>query len=169
MTTPPNDDLAKKYIDDAMKFMRVSDEQGTIKVLTEGIEKVPDYASLYTFRAACFADHEKYEEALKDFDKAISLTQDNHSLSMIYMSKAFMKCMSKKFDDFDDDFKKAIETNPKNAIALQLYGENLIRRNMGSQALTYLEKAKELFEKEGCTDMLYETDELIERAKQQKN
>ena len=53
----------------------------------------------------------KFEEAIKDFDKAIELNPQD---AEVYIERGFMKFLLTKYEEAFEDYKKAGELDPQN-------------------------------------------------------
>ena len=85
-----------------------------ITYLSLGIEKYPENENLYFWRAFYFNVFKKYEEAVKDYNKAIELDPNN---SVNYNNRSLAKYNLKQYEEAIKDLDKAIELDPNNSVA----------------------------------------------------
>lgn len=72
-----NETTAQEYYQKSFQFIHAGNTQDAIDLLTLAIEKDPSFFEAYHNRGAMYYYQKNYSEALKDFDKAISLSRRN--------------------------------------------------------------------------------------------
>ncbi|MDX1921068.1 MAG: tetratricopeptide repeat protein, partial [Candidatus Caenarcaniphilales bacterium] len=80
------------------------------KVIEANPKPESKLSEAYLKRGISYLKTEKFEEALKDFDKAIELTPN---LEQAYNQRGLAKANLGKQEEAIKDFDKAIEINPK--------------------------------------------------------
>src|SRR5688572_7536908 len=81
-----------KYYEGQAKFLlEKQDVEGALKILTVGINHIPDSTSLYNYRAVILEALMLYEEAIKDFTSGLERTEDSKTKSMFLSSRGGTK------------------------------------------------------------------------------
>ncbi len=95
----------------AIELFENQDYISSVKLLSELINKQPEYSEAYHYRALAFAKLLRYKESITDFQKALNIVPDN---ARIYSDRAlvfhFMGEQQKSLADFD----KAAALEPDN-------------------------------------------------------
>ncbi|MDX2105037.1 MAG: tetratricopeptide repeat protein [Candidatus Melainabacteria bacterium] len=109
--------------------------------LDKGIVENPGIAKFYYMRGALFATQKKYDEALKDQDKAIELSKDNTVTAGAYLNKALTYVNLKQDEQAEANFKKALEFKPDLDVIHLEYGKLLFTKGDNENAAIHLDKA----------------------------
>ncbi len=114
----------------------------SLSVSSSLIAKQPSYAPYYYLRGLTYLQKENYKAGLKDFDKAVSLEQNN-AIYLFYRAMAYDKLND--FPNAEKDLLLSMESNPDGSNTYNylgyLYAEKGIKKD---KSLTYLKKAVEL-------------------------
>jgi len=89
------------------------DFENSIKAYSTSL-KLNEYAGAYYNRGVAYAKQQKYNEEIKDYDKAIELNPD---LAEAYYNRGLAYVVLGKYNRAIEDFNKAIELNPDDAEA----------------------------------------------------
>jgi tetratricopeptide (TPR) repeat protein len=92
-----------------LTYMRNNVWKDEITLSTDSIKKSPGKARPYNNRGDALVDKDRFEEANKDFDKAIELLP---TFAMAYYNRGNMYQKQKKYDQALADFNKAIRYRP---------------------------------------------------------
>ncbi|MDZ4748748.1 MAG: tetratricopeptide repeat protein [Saprospiraceae bacterium] len=92
-------------VNSVLTSMRNNVWKDEITLSTDSIKKSPGKARPYNNRGDALVDKERFEEAIKDFDKAIELLP---TFSMAYYNRGNMYQKQKKYDQALADFNQAI-------------------------------------------------------------
>lgn len=131
---PVNDETEKSEVD-------IKEINKKIDHLTDRLGKSPDDVTLLSERGKAYAEIEKGEQALADFDKVIALkpTAENYNNRALVLAKHL-----KKMDEALAGHTKAIELDPNYATAYkdraEIYREMATEKG-GNEAKALLEKA----------------------------
>lgn len=101
-------------------FNVLGDRQHALSFLSQSIAANPDFPDAYLGRANDLAGIERYEQALKDYDKYVSLRDDD---AEAYQNRGIAYYHTDKFNEALADCNKALELSPKDAGILTLRGE----------------------------------------------
>ena len=116
--------------------LRIVDEVKARKIpLSERKQRVAQY-----LRADLLLDLEMYHEAISAYDDILSQTQDG----VAYGNRGLAHWECGKFEAALNDYEKAIELDPKNAILLRGAGEMCIKLKRPKEATGYLLRAIKL-------------------------
>ncbi len=107
---------------------RNGDHDARIAYMTKAIEILPTYAEAYAGRGHGYMDEKKYDLALADFNKAISLKPSlaavlRQSFVVIYIERASDSMNIGHYQTGMDDLTKALQLDPHNARALGDLGD----------------------------------------------
>jgi len=103
--------------------------------------KLKEYAEVYNNRGVAYAKLNKYEQAIKDYDRAIEL---NPALAEVYNNRGITYAELNKYDQAIEDYDKAIELNPNYADAYNNRGITYTKLNKYEQAIEDYNRAIEL-------------------------
>ncbi|HEC56454.1 MAG TPA: tetratricopeptide repeat protein [Candidatus Syntrophoarchaeum butanivorans] len=105
-----------------------------------------EHAKAYYNRGLVYAEQEKYDEAIKDFDKAIELNPDD---AEAYHNRGIAYTKLGEYDEAIKDFDKAIELNPDDAEAYHNRGNAYARLGEYERAREDMLHAGNLFTDKG--------------------
>merc|ERR1719335_200222 len=91
---------------------QAKDYQEAIKHFTEAISHDPNDHVFYSNRSACFASLEKYDKALEDGTKCVSLKPD---WPKGYTRKGLAQFFLKQYDDAAETYKVGLKLAPEDA------------------------------------------------------
>ena len=91
-----------------------------LDIVDKAIELNPTDPDFYYSRGIINTEREKYSKAIEDFDKALSLGDDNEFRIFLYRGVA--KLSLEQYDSALEDLNSAIEMDPKNASAYHSRG-----------------------------------------------
>lgn len=110
--------------------------------LTRGKSNTPDYypknSSTQESRGISSSELEKYEEALKEFDKDL---ESNPKDAEIWRNKGFVLYVLGRYEEALEAFNNSLEIDPKNAYAWGFKGSTLYMLGRPEEALKSLDKA----------------------------
>lgn len=102
----------------------------------------------YTKRALCYDNLKKYEEAVKDYTKVLEIDpNDNNARIFRGRAYAFLNLVKLAIDDLS----LALTKEPSNTTALYFWGFVYVLSDDKVKALTDLQKACDLGDKDACT------------------
>lgn len=111
--------LVNQKFYEALKFYKIGDYDGTIKLLTEAIALNPNFALTYNNRGNAYQGLKQYDRAIADYDKAIAL-KPNYAFAYNNRGNAYAKF--KQYNRAIADYDKAIELKPEYAEAYFIRG-----------------------------------------------
>ncbi len=124
-------DFELRYIK-GLAFDKLGDLQQAITAFSQSISENPEYAGgAYFNRGKDFADLERYPQALKDYDKYISLVNDDADA---YNYRGIVYYKTNKPDEAIADYTKCIQLNPKQKYALSNRGQIYIEQKQTDKA-----------------------------------
>ncbi|HXD30630.1 MAG TPA: tetratricopeptide repeat protein [Pyrinomonadaceae bacterium] len=109
------------------------------------IELTPDDDKAYYNRGNAFRSLRRYNEALADYDRTIEL---NSGHPWAHLDRGAINVMLERYESALSDFALSIEKNPSNPDAYLYSGRLLIDLGSSHQAISYLEKAAQLGDRE---------------------
>lgn len=112
---------ARSNEDAAELLFKRGHREDAIRSISEAIKKQPKYGPLYTTRGRYHLRNERYELAIADFEKAMTI-DPSQKQDWIYRMKAEGNVNLHKFDAAIDDLKKAIALK-KNDEYFKMLGE----------------------------------------------
>lgn len=136
--------MQKKNTEDAVRDLKAGNFEKALKSFDALIENVDNDPDLFSYRGVALLNLNRKQEALKDFNKAVSLQPD---YSYRYASRAFAKDALGDLDGAIEDYKKAIELDPDDAIAHNNLGLLIEKSGNQSAAKKHFESADELADK----------------------
>lgn len=120
---------------------RIPEAAAEMKKLLDGKSDRDTYISL----AQIYEKGKNYDEMSKALDAADKLSEGKDEKESIAFMRGAMYEKMKKFDAAETEFRKVLESNPKNASALNYLGYMLADRNVRlPDALKYIKEAVEL-------------------------
>ena len=125
-----------------LSFDRTKVWQNTEKLWTDVIEKYPNKAPIaHNNRGTYYRSNKKYDAALADFNKAISLKSDYH---LAYNNRGNVYFNQRKFEQAAADYTKVLEIKPDNEKAYGNRGGVYIEQKKYDLAEKDLTKAIEI-------------------------
>lgn len=124
-----------------------SDEGKTDEAVAELRKMLDGKSDLDTYIeiAETYQKGHNYPEAAKALDAAEKLAKDDKSRATVYFSRGALYERQKKFDLAEKEFRKVIDTDPKNASALNYLGYMLADENVRvPEAQDYIKRALDL-------------------------
>ena len=109
-----DDKEIEKRIDALNELAEAKDWEALEQAATQFIEDYPDRAEGYFFRGNAKGGLKQYDEAIKDYDKAIEL---NSEVAVIYNNRGNAKNELDQYIEAIKDFDRAIELDPKHDLA----------------------------------------------------
>ncbi|MEO6681726.1 MAG: tetratricopeptide repeat protein [Ginsengibacter sp.] len=128
---------AKDFGDLGNKSMESGDYISAIQSFTKAIQLSPSTAEYYHNRAVSYHAIEKYQEALIDFNKALSIEKTTESYNAIGMTFFYLN----KFPEAISNFNKALELDKNNALTFYNLGLAYGNLNNYENALKYFNDA----------------------------
>ncbi len=121
----------------------------TLKVLKEKIESILNKqddpkdvkANRHYLHAKELADAGRYDEALKEFNKALN----TYKSAEVYYNIGYIKSLQKKYDEALYAFRKAVEINNLFAKAYRSMGDVYLKKGMLNEAEESFKKAGEIY------------------------
>jgi tetratricopeptide (TPR) repeat protein len=133
--------FSNKIHEKAHKAFEDGQLQEAIKLYTKALEENPKDCNILSDRAVAYLHTEEREQCLNDFNAAVEL-QPNYGFR--YASRAFAR---RKFGDLDgaiEDYEKAVELDPEDAIGHNNLGLLLEAKGYQSQADERFKRADSL-------------------------
>ncbi|CAG8545126.1 11728_t:CDS:10 [Paraglomus brasilianum] len=110
-------------------------------ILEKCLEKFGESSDIHNFLGELCYDLQRFDEALANFEKAISLGADD---AAPYVNKALL-CLQKQDPAQAEEFcHKALEIDPESDVALNAMSQILHTQNKVEEALTYMKRAVDL-------------------------
>jgi len=116
------------------------DFENSIKAYSTSLE-LNEYAGAYYNRGLAYAKQQRYNEAIKDFDKAIKLNSD---YAEAYVGRGLAYAEQQKYDKAIEDYNKAIKLNPDDAKAYYNRGLAYVELGEHERAIKDFDKAIKL-------------------------
>lgn len=105
------------------------------------IEPDPKTAERFRNRANNYLKLDKYDEAIRDYDKAIELDPKD---ARSFRNRGLAFANIDKYDEAIRDYDKAIELDPKDAFSFRLRGDAYVKKEKQDEAIRDYGKAVEL-------------------------
>lgn len=126
-----------KYQEECERAMAAGDLQEALKLYKRALAVDATNGDILNDRAICYYRMGEKGDALDDLNRAIMFEPD---YGYRYASRAWMRSDMKDIEGAIEDYKKAIELDPEDAISLNNLG--LLEEQLG-----YTQKARERFER----------------------
>ena len=146
--TQSGDDMAEdddkeieKRIDALEELVDADNWEALEQAATQFIEDYPDRAEGYFFRGNAKGGLKQYDEAIKDYDKAIEL---NSEVAVIYNNRGNAKNELDQYIEAIKDFDRAIELDPKHDLAYYNRGNTKDELELHEEAIKDYDKVIEL-------------------------
>jgi tetratricopeptide (TPR) repeat protein len=153
--------------DDVETVMKLAVALGQQKKFDEAIAQSqtairlkPDFAPAYMVLAAAFSEQGKADQAIESLKKAQDLFKkqgQTEQAAAIQLQLASLLGRQGKFDQASTEVKQAIALKPDLAPAHLLLSEIALRQDKPEEAITNLQKARDLFKKQNQNDQLAAT------------
>lgn len=132
----------KKYTDEAIGLLYKGEYNKSIEMFDKSIDLKSDWEISYFYRAAAHQALEKFDDAMLDYSKAISI---NPKMTDAYYNKAQITLSRKDIPNPDinkavEDLKKALELDPKFIDALFAMAAAYKKLGDYHKSLEYLER-----------------------------
>lgn len=137
--------FANKIHEEAHALMQSGDLQGSITLYTKAMEEHPKDCNLISDRAVAYLHLNEKEKCYADFDLALSL-QPNYGYR--YASRAFAKNHFGDVDGAVEDYEKAVEMDPDDAVAQNNLGLLLEQKGYKNAAEERFNRADKLSKEE---------------------
>lgn len=125
-------------------------DKGAMKELNQQVEDFPQQPEYYYLRALIYLYKQKASKAVENLDNAIYYQMPEDYLDKIYVNRGTAYYYIGDFQAAENDFKEAIDLNPKNASAYHSWGMLKYEEQLYDVAINYFNKA-----------ILYEDDSAI--------
>lgn len=102
------------------------------------VQKSPQKARAYSNRGVALLNLKRYDEAINDFNKTLSL---NKTFKNAYFNRGSVYYYKKEYDKAIADFSKTIALDSTYALAYNNLGAILLERHQFSEAVSYFDKA----------------------------
>ncbi len=135
--------------------------QRRLDYLTQALELYPSYVDALNKRAQVYDEMKNYENAKKDYDKALSIAPERAAL---YISRSYTFIRTEKYEEALKDLEKALSLEPHHKEAFNNRADVYRRLGKYDAAIKDAEKALEL---DPSFDLAYAT--LAEIAASQGN
>ncbi len=137
--------FANKIHEEAHALMQSGDLEGSISLYTKAMEEFPKDCNLISDRAVAYLHLNEKAKCFADFDLALSL-QPNYSYR--YASRAFAKNHFGDIDGAVEDYEKAVEIDPNDAVAQNNLGLLLEQKGYKNAAEERFKRADKLSKEE---------------------
>jgi tetratricopeptide (TPR) repeat protein len=122
---------------------RNGDHDARIAYIDKAIALAPNYAEAYAGRGHGYMDEKKYDRALADFNKAISLKPElaptlKPNFVIIYIERASNAMSSGQYQAGIEDLSRALQMDPQNVRALGDLGDAYNTTHQYDKAVTVL-------------------------------
>ena len=147
------------YNDRGLVKHSIGDIKGALDDFNKAIEINKKYAPAYANRASAKADfNNDIKGAIEDCELAIMF---NPKYSDAYYNKANFEDASKLYIEAINDYKKAISLNPQNIDAYNNLGITLYKVGKKEEAIMYVKKAINLYQKVGNYEYMEHSKKLL--------
>ena len=130
-------DALAKYPDDAsirnsyaMLLGEAQQSDDGIKLLQAGLKGAPADREIYLNYSQIYERSHRFKEAEESARKAEALAKQPADNEMAWLLLGAIYEHQKQYDKAEDEFKKVLDVNPRNAIALNYYGYMLAERGV---------------------------------------
>lgn len=137
--------FANKTHEEAHALLQKGDIEGSIKLYTKALQQNPQDCNLISDRAVAYLHLNEKVKCFADFDLALSL-QPNYSYR--YASRAFAKNHFGDIDGAVEDYEKAVELDPNDAVAQNNLGLLLEQKGYKNAAEERFKRADKLSKEE---------------------
>ena len=144
-----------------------SDIQGFADANTRGVSLPKRNFEDYLREGVRKTQEGNFSDAIKDLDKAISLYSNNGDIAAAWFSRGLAKAKNgDSFEEVVEDFKKATELNPRKGVAW--FNLGLAKKKLGDPegARLSLQRALNLFQKQGNREMQERTERHLQRLEE---
>ena len=122
---------------------RDGDHEARIAYISKAIALAPNYAEAYAGRGHGYMDEKKYDRALADFNKALSLKPElapmlKPNLLIVYIERAHNAMSSGRYQAGIEDLSSALQLDPQNIRALGDLGDAYNVTHQYDKAVTVL-------------------------------
>lgn len=122
---------------------RNGDHEARIAYINKAIVVAPNYAEAYAGRGHGYMDEKKYDRALADFNKALSLKPElapmlKPSLLVVYIERASNAMASGRYQAGIEDLSRALQLDPQDVRALGDLGDAYNVTHQYEKAVTVL-------------------------------
>lgn len=149
-----------KYQAQAEKAMAAEQLLEAAEWYNKALTEAPNNPDIYNDRAVCYFHQGRKRDALADLDYAVQLQPE---YSYRYASRAYIKSALKDIDGAIQDYQKAVELDPEDAIALNNLG--LLEEQLG-----YMQKAQERYKQaDALNNLLGDSGITLPEAPQPRN
>jgi tetratricopeptide (TPR) repeat protein len=138
---PPAIEAKIKVLTLKKKFSKAS------KIARNAIEGHPDYTPFYVYLGQIQIERERFEEALKNLNKAISMVDedaDRKLMSKIYVNRGAALQKTGDFDDALESYSKALQINQHNPNVFVYRGYLYYKRDNYDQAISDFKQVLDL-------------------------
>lgn len=152
--------FANKIHEEAHALMQSGDLEGSVVLYTKALQQNPKDCNLISDRAVAYLHLNQKENCFADFDLALSL-QPNYGYR--YASRAFAKNHFGDIDGAVEDYEKAVEIDPDDAVAQNNLGLLLEQKGYKNAADERFKRADKLSKEEDhLLDLVDEMDDKPE-------
>jgi len=131
---------AAHYAEKAVFYANLSDMDNVQLTLNIGIELFPDSIDLYMIRGGLYSAFDHEEAAIKDYETAMTLTDDDSYKIRILATMGGLKSRIRKFEEANEDLLKAYELDPENVDVLNNLAINSDEIGKPEDTFKYLQK-----------------------------
>lgn len=157
--------FANKIHEEAHALMQSGNLQGSITLYTKAMEQHPKDCNLISDRAVAYLHLNEKEKCFADFDLALSI-QPNYGYR--YASRAFAKNHFGDIDGAVEDYEKAVELDPEDAVAQNNLGLLLEQKGYKNAAEERFKRADKLSKEEDHLLELMDDLDQTEKTKDAK-
>jgi len=134
---------ASPYFDKGSLFLKINQYEKALQSFDAGLRFDDQVACAWCDRGVALNRLERNEEALESFDRALELGPPK-KCGQIFYDMAIVRYHTARFEDGLNFAKRAIKTDPDNAMYLSILASCLTRLNKESEALEIFERALKL-------------------------
>jgi len=135
---------ATEYINKSDQLLEKKKYDEAMKVLTEGINKMPDSAVLYDMRGSLLEAFRMYNEAIRDFSRGLEKSKDDKMKSHFLANRGGSKFKVRDFEGSYRDSKEAYKLDSTNINALNNLAVVCDEAHKPEETLIYLYKIIEI-------------------------
>lgn len=161
-----NNLVAEIYLYLGILHKTLGQNERAIEYFNESIKYDKNNIYSYVNLGDIYYNNDNYDEAIKIFSEAVSISEDNIKKSQIYNDLGLAQLKKGIIDDAIKSFKKAIELNPSNTNAIHNLGLIYVRSGMEEKIK---EDIKIFVNKKEGADIIYNLSKsIIDITKQSK-
>lgn len=159
-SAPTSNPATEKIFQQGLDQLEAEDYQGAITAFNQVLQSNPEDVEAYYNRGLAHASLKDYEKAIADYTEVIKRTPNDVEA---YYNRALAKIELQDDEGAIADYSMVIQRKPDDADAYYNRGISYAELNQDGRAITDLQKAIELFTKQGKIKEAQEVQDVIRK------